>query len=1032
DFHGDGLIGLTIDRAAFDALVDNAGTLQADGGVVALSARSANALVDQVVNNTGLIQAQSLVARNGRIVLDGGDSGTTHVSGTLDASANDGQGGRITVTGQHIVLDGGATLNAAGATGGGQIHVGGGYQGRDSGIANASTVTADASVRADASATGNGEGGQVVFWSDDTTRFAGQIAVRGGQDGGNGGLAEVSGKRLLAYSGRTDAQASQGRTGDLLLDPSTLTIQAGAATGDITGSTVTVADLEAQNANVLLQATGIITFADLSLNGGNGKLSMANNVSLRVEGCTSGACTTNEGISFVNASNTVEVFGTGSLMFVAGATGTGYLTNIGTLIAHGAGSNPGTLPTHSVTSVGSGTPGAGSITLYGADGITIGGSLTTNGGYVRLWGDSDNMGGGGLTLSAPITSNGGNLYVSAGSGAIDLNSSMTLGAGRLYFKADGSYTNGAKSLSGTLSASGDVDVNTPFTMNAGASILTDGVIRLSSTVNLNTGSGVLTLRGSAIDFTGATLQNLSTASMRLEPADASVNMVLGDASGFASASTLAALPGIKNLTIGRNDGTGTISVPSGGFSFNATGTLELVNRNVVIGTAGDPTSTLTNTTGNITITSDNIGIVQAVTANGGAGKVTLRQQTAANELHLGGGISNASVGQINAATLAVGRADGGNLVFDSDITTSATSVHLMSGNQVLGVNGGVSAANLAITAGQGATISASAFNFTTLAASLGGSTVASSTITSSAASWGLGTVDGLAGLTMQVGSTPTVTLTAANALSLNAPIAFNNTASTLNLRGQTLDASGATVSGQTNASVSFDRPTSGGTLTYGGTSGDVKQATLSKFNNSRNLTVGSTGETVTAVGAVNVAVGNQLTIQGDTLTGLSGANTLTATAGSLKLLAAQGPLILDANVSAAATLSLEAGTGQTISGSGTLSADKLAIRAQGGAVTLASATHQVNTLAASAGRLQFKNGKTLTVGSVDGLTGVHATDTVDLRATGGTSDLVLNQVVVADNSSASAVPLLLAAGRNFVNNAGAGALTATGGSWRVY
>lgn len=1016
----DDLLGVRVDRAAVGALVQHQGHIQADGGVVTLTARGANALMSEVINTSGVIEARGLSAQGGRIVLDGGnEAGSVVASGTLDASAAQGPGGEISITGQHIRLQGATSLDVSGRDGGGRIHVGGGYQGKDERFANATSLRVDEGVSVNARAQQSGDGGRAIFWSDDRTAFAGQIDIRGGDVAGDGGLAEVSGKQHLVYQGRTNALAQHGKTGDLLLDPATISIQVGSATGNIDGDTVTVADLEAQNANVLLQATGNVTFGDLSLNGGDGKLSMANNVSLRVEAGTSN----NGSISFANPANTVEVFGSGSIMMVAGSTGTGYLTNIGNLIAHGAGSNPGTLPAHNVSSVGSGAPGAGSVTLFAADGLTIAGSITTNGGYVRLWGDSDDASGGGLTLSSPITTNGGNLYVSTGTSAVNLNSNMTLGAGRIFFKADGSYTSGTKVLGGTLSASGDVDINTAFQMNAGASILTDGVIRLASTVDLNTGTGVLTLRGSAIDFTGATLNNLSTASMRLEPADASVNMVLGDASGFASASTLAALPGIRNLTIGREDGTGTISVPAGGFSFDANGTLELVNRTVDIGAA------LTNTHGNVTITSDNINIAQIVTANGGAGKVTLRQQTAANELHLGSGLSNSSVGKINAAILAVGRADGGNLVFDSDISTTATSVHLLSGNRVEGVNGGVSASNLAVTAGGGATISDSAFNFTTLAASLGGS--ADSSITSSSADWGLGTVDGLSGLVRQAGATGAATLTASNTLLLNAPINFNNTATTLNLRAETLNASAATVSNQAQATVTMDR-SGAGTLTVGGTGGAIQQASLARFNNVSNLVIGNTARDLSVVGAVSVGVGNQVTLQGQTVAGISGSNTLTATAGSMKVAAAQGGLSLDAAVSAAAgTLMLTDGDGSGISGSGTLTASQLAVRTVGVA-DLDSSAHQVATLAADVGSLTFRNGRALTVGSVDGLVGVTASDTVDVRTSGATSDLTLNQVVSAGNTSNAAVGIMLASSRNFINTAGSNALQVATGDWRVY
>ena len=1022
----DDLIGVRVDQAAVNALVQHSGSILADGGVVTLSARGAQALMNEVINTSGVIEARGLSAHGGRIVLDGGpEEGMVRVSGRLDASAAQGVGGDIAITGRHIRLEGdGTVLNASGRDGGGQIHVGGGYQGRDARYANATTVDVAAGVQAEARATGVGDGGQVVFWSDDRTRFAGQIDIRGGDQGGNGGLAEVSGLKHLSYQGRTDATAAQGRTGDLLLDPATISIQVGSATGDISGDAVTVADLEAQNANVLLQATGNITFGDLSLNGGDGRLSMANNVSLRVEAGTNGSGS----INFQNINNTIEVFGTGSIMMVAGSTGSGQINNVANLIAHGSGTNPGTLPTHNVTSVGSGTPGAGSVTLFGADGLTIGGAITTNGGYVRLWGDSDNASGGGLTLSSPIITNGGNLYLSTGTSPVNLNSDMTLGTGRIFFRADGSHTSGTKVLGGTLRASGDVDVDTNFQMNAGASILTDGVIRLSSTVNLNTGAGVLTLRGSSIDFTGATLQNLSTASIRLEPADASVNMVLGDASGFASASTLAALPGILNLTIGRTDGTGTISVPTGGFSFDASGTLELVNNTVTIGTVGNSAATLVNTTGNITITSDNINVVQAVTANGGAGKVTLRQQTAANELRLGSGLSNSSVGQINAATLAVGRADGGNLVFDSDITTTATSVHLLSGQRVEGVNGGVSAANLAVTAGGGATISDSAFDFTTLAASLGGST--DSSITSSSASWGLGTVDGVSGLTRQSGATGAATLTASDTLTLNAPINFNNTATTLNLRANTIAAASATVSNQALATVTLDRA-SVGPLTVGGTAGAIQQASLARFNNVSQIIVGDTSRALEVVGNVSVAVGNRLTLQGQTVTGISGSNTLATTAGSMKVEAATGGLALNANVTAASTLILTEGDGSGISGSGTLTANQVALRTSGTA-DLDDSTHQVSTLAAQVGSLSLRNGRALTVDTVDSLQGVVATDTVDVRTSGASSDITLNQAVSAGNISQAEVGALLASSRHFINNAGSTGVQSSNGAWRVY
>ena len=594
DFQGDGLVSVRVERGVAEAAVENSGRIAAEGGLVTLSARGADAVLGSVVNNTGVIEAHGLVARNGRILLDGdAANGATHVAGTLDATSADGRGGAIVVTGKTIALDGGALLDASGATGGGTVNVGGGWQGQDAAIANATSVTADASVTARADATGNGNGGQVVFWSDDTTRFAGRIDVRGGERGGDGGRAEVSGKQTLAYDGVTDARATRGTTGDLLLDPTNITVSGGTGTsGTYTGTaagdvTVYERTLEAQTANVLMQATTNITFNDLTGNGGDGVITMQPNVSFRAE---SVGGTGN--INFTNKANGIVVSGTGSIYMQSGGGGTGYITNVFNLTALGAGDNPAiaNLPDHTVTTIGSGTPGAGTITLLGADGLTIAGALRTNGGYVRLSGDSDRGGAGSITLSTPITTNGGNLYVSfGGSGyTATLSGDITLGAGRLYFgdamgtKALGAST-GTKVLAGLLSLSGDVDFTTPLTVNGGASILTDGHIKFTSSVALNTGARALTLRGSDIDFSGATLTNVSTASLVLQPYDVAANIDLnGAATGIARASTFTKLSGIKNLTIGRLDGTGATTVPTGGFAFSASDTLRLLNGAIAI------------------------------------------------------------------------------------------------------------------------------------------------------------------------------------------------------------------------------------------------------------------------------------------------------------------------------------------------------------------------------------------------------------------------------------------------------------------
>src|SRR3990172_1027828 len=75
DMIGDGLISVTVNQAAVEAAAVNKGTIEADGGSVVMTARSADALLDTVVNNEGVIRAASLTERNGSIYLNGGSAG---------------------------------------------------------------------------------------------------------------------------------------------------------------------------------------------------------------------------------------------------------------------------------------------------------------------------------------------------------------------------------------------------------------------------------------------------------------------------------------------------------------------------------------------------------------------------------------------------------------------------------------------------------------------------------------------------------------------------------------------------------------------------------------------------------------------------------------------------------------------------------------------------------------------------------------------------------------------------------------------
>jgi hypothetical protein len=109
------------------------------------------------------------------------------------------------VTGDYVALRG-AQLDASGAAGGGGIRVGGDLRGSGA-LPNAkqTQVDANSTLRADAIAIGNG--GQIIVWSDEATRFYGTLSARGGAAAGTA-ASPRSPARAWSRAGRsTSARA---------------------------------------------------------------------------------------------------------------------------------------------------------------------------------------------------------------------------------------------------------------------------------------------------------------------------------------------------------------------------------------------------------------------------------------------------------------------------------------------------------------------------------------------------------------------------------------------------------------------------------------------------------------------------------------------------------------------------------------------------------------------------------------------------------------------------------------------------------
>ncbi|EKY8362043.1 filamentous hemagglutinin N-terminal domain-containing protein [Salmonella enterica] len=231
-----GLTSVSVDGSVVNALVDNRGLISAADGRVFLTAQGKDMLLNTVVNNSGTIEAKGLESRGGEIVLNGGDSGVVNQTGQLLADSHAGPGGKITVEGQNIHLAANSRTSATGKTGGGEVYVGGGWQGKDSHIRNASKMVMDKAATVDVSATDAGNGGTAVLWSDDYTNFRGAILAKGGSRSGNGGRVETSSHKNLQAFGDVDTSASAGHGGEWLLDPLDVTIVSGDANTGVTES----------------------------------------------------------------------------------------------------------------------------------------------------------------------------------------------------------------------------------------------------------------------------------------------------------------------------------------------------------------------------------------------------------------------------------------------------------------------------------------------------------------------------------------------------------------------------------------------------------------------------------------------------------------------------------------------------------------------------------------------------------------------------------------------------------------------------
>ena len=88
------------------------------------------------------------------------------ITGELGAKNSDQTGGEVRLQGSCLVLEEGASIDVSGDFGGGEVRIGGNYQGEDpGGFPHAKTIYHAEGVHIDADAKIEGDGGLVVLWS---------------------------------------------------------------------------------------------------------------------------------------------------------------------------------------------------------------------------------------------------------------------------------------------------------------------------------------------------------------------------------------------------------------------------------------------------------------------------------------------------------------------------------------------------------------------------------------------------------------------------------------------------------------------------------------------------------------------------------------------------------------------------------------------------------------------------------------------------------------------------------------------------
>ncbi len=204
-------------------IIENSGTIT--GKSITLKAR--NNPYTLAIRHTGIIDATEidmgknaicLVAENSRLLIE-------------ENAQIKGANAHVELIGHEVYLKNETMVDVSSIDGGGDVYVGGGFQGKTPELSNSQITYMGEEAKILADGLGESSGGTIVLWSDGVTGFFGSLSAEGGSQGGDGGFIEVSGIEKLVPNGTVSTRAPLGKLGTTLFDPTDITISAAATSG---------------------------------------------------------------------------------------------------------------------------------------------------------------------------------------------------------------------------------------------------------------------------------------------------------------------------------------------------------------------------------------------------------------------------------------------------------------------------------------------------------------------------------------------------------------------------------------------------------------------------------------------------------------------------------------------------------------------------------------------------------------------------------------------------------------------------------